>query len=77
VRPGAANDATAVATLAMLLLDDGVAGQKPWTQPIGGARPAEQEAIAVPPAICRWLILRVRTCARSRIRASRGLQLLG
>jgi HEAT repeat protein len=34
----------------MLVLDDGVAGKKPWTQP-GGARPPEQQAIAKPPAL--------------------------
>src|SRR3954466_8402494 len=51
VRPRAASDAPALPTLAMLLLDDGVAGQKPWTQPLGGARPADEEAIAVPPAV--------------------------
>jgi len=50
-RARVAGDATAIATLAMLFLDDGVAGRKPWTKPIGGARPPEQEAIARPPAL--------------------------
>jgi hypothetical protein len=45
------SDATALATLAMLFLDDGVAGKKPWTQPIGGATPPQQDAIARPPAV--------------------------
>jgi hypothetical protein len=45
------NDASALATLAMLFLDDGVAGKKPWTQPSGGSTPPEQEAIAKPPAL--------------------------
>lgn len=46
----AGNDATTLATLAMLFLDESVAGKKPWTQP-GGARPPEQQAIAKPPAV--------------------------
>jgi hypothetical protein len=45
------NDATALATLAMLFLDAGVAGKKPWTHPSGGATPTEQAAIAKPPAL--------------------------
>jgi HEAT repeat protein len=49
-RARAGNDPTALATLAMLFLDDGVAGKKPWTQP-GGARSPEQQAIARPPAL--------------------------
>jgi hypothetical protein len=43
-------DATAIATLAMLFLDEGVAGKKPWMQP-GGTRPPEQQAVAKPPAL--------------------------
>jgi hypothetical protein len=45
------NDATTLATLAMLFLDQGVAGKLPWTKPSGGATPPEQEAIAKPPAL--------------------------
>lgn len=45
------NDATVLATLAMLFVDDGVAGKKPWTQPSGGSTPPEQEAVAKPPAL--------------------------
>lgn len=45
------NDATALATLAMLFLDQGVAGKQPWTKPSGGATPPEQEAIAKAPAL--------------------------
>jgi hypothetical protein len=45
-------DATALATLAMLFIDDGVAGRKPWTQPSGGGSTSQdQEAIARPPAV--------------------------
>jgi len=44
------NDPTALATLAMLFLDDDVAGKKPWTQP-QGPRVPEQQAIAKPPAL--------------------------
>jgi hypothetical protein len=43
-------DPIALATLAMLFLDDGVAGKKPWTQP-EGARVPDQQAIAKPPAL--------------------------
>jgi hypothetical protein len=50
-RDRAGGDATALATLAMLFLEDGVAGMLPWTKPLGGARPPEQEAIAKPPAL--------------------------
>jgi hypothetical protein len=50
-RPRVGDDATALATLAMLFLDDGVAGKKPWTKPSGGATPPDQEAIAKPPAL--------------------------
>jgi hypothetical protein len=45
------SDPTALATLSMLFLDDSVAGRKPWTQPLGGARPSDQEAIARPPQL--------------------------
>jgi hypothetical protein len=44
------DDAIALATLAMLFLEDGVAGKTPWTKPSGGSTPPEQEAIAKPPA---------------------------
>jgi HEAT repeat protein len=44
------NDATALATLAMLFIDDGVAGRKPWTKPDGSQVP-DQQAIARPPAV--------------------------
>lgn len=44
------NDATAMATLAMLFIDEGVAGKKPWTQPVGPQVP-EQQAIAKPPTL--------------------------
>lgn len=44
------DDATALATLAMLFLDDGVAGKKPWTRPEGPNVP-DQQAIARPPAV--------------------------
>lgn len=50
-RSRAAGDATALATLAMLFIDDGVAGRTPWTRPTGGGRPRDQEAIAKPPAL--------------------------
>lgn len=50
-RPRVGDDATALATLAMLFLDDGVAGKKPWTQPSGGSTPPDQEAIAKPPVL--------------------------
>ena len=43
-------DATALATLAMLFIDDGVAGKKPWTRPDGPQVP-DQQAIARPPAV--------------------------
>ena len=43
-------DPTAIATLAMLFIDDGVAGKLPWTQP-SAARAPDQQAIARPPAI--------------------------
>jgi hypothetical protein len=42
-------DPTALATLAMLFLDDGVAGKKPWTRP--GAQVPDQQAIARPPTV--------------------------
>jgi hypothetical protein len=45
------NDPVALATLAMLFLDEGVSGKKPWTKPEGGARPPDQQAIAKPPAL--------------------------
>jgi hypothetical protein len=48
-RAKAGDDPTTLATLAMLLLDEDVAGKKPWMAP-GGARPPEQQAIARPPA---------------------------
>jgi hypothetical protein len=45
-------DATALATLAMLFLDDRVAGRKPWTQPsTGGSTSQDQEKIARPPVV--------------------------
>lgn len=44
------NDATALATLAMLFIDDGVAGKKPWTR-ADGTVSADQQAIAKPPAV--------------------------
>lgn len=50
VRAKAGSDPTTLAALAMLLLDEGVAGKKPWTAP-GGARSPEQQAIAKPPAL--------------------------
>lgn len=50
-------DATALATLSMLFIDDGVAGRKPWTQPTGGATPPDQEAIARPPALSGDLLV--------------------
>jgi hypothetical protein len=43
-------DPIAIATLAMLFIDDGVAGKHPWTQP-SGARPPDQQAVAKPPAL--------------------------
>jgi hypothetical protein len=49
-RAKASNDATALATLAMLFLDDDVAGKQPWTRPTGPQVP-EQQAIARPPAL--------------------------
>jgi hypothetical protein len=46
------NDPTALATLAMLFLDEGVAGRKPWTQPSSsGSTPPDQQALARPPAL--------------------------
>jgi len=51
IRGRVAGDATALATISMLFLDDGVAGKKPWTQPTGGATPPDQEALARPPAL--------------------------
>lgn len=51
VRARAGGDPTTLATLAMLFLDDGVAGRKPWTRPLGGSVPPDQEAIARPPAL--------------------------
>ena len=46
------NDPTALATLAMLFVDDGVAGHKPWTQPSsGGSTPPAEQALARPPAL--------------------------
>jgi len=51
VRGRVGDDATALATLAMLFLDEAVAGRKPWTKPSGGATPPDQEAIARPPAL--------------------------
>lgn len=50
-RARVASDPTALATLSMLFLDEGVAGKKPWTQPGTGSRPPDQEAIARPPAL--------------------------
>jgi hypothetical protein len=45
-------DAAALATLAMLFIDDGVAGRKPWTQPsASGSTPQDQEKVARPPAV--------------------------
>ncbi|HEY0191069.1 MAG TPA: HEAT repeat domain-containing protein [Kofleriaceae bacterium] len=44
------SDPAAIATLAMLFIDDGVAGRKPWTQPSGN-EPADERAVARPPAI--------------------------
>lgn len=49
-RTRVAKDATALATLAMLFLDDGVAGKKPWTRPDGPQVP-DQQAIAAPPVL--------------------------
>ena len=45
------NNPTALATLSMLFLEEGVAGKKPWTQPTGGAMGPDQEAIAKPPTL--------------------------
>ena len=50
VRAKAGGDPTTLATLAMLLLDEDVAGKQPWTAP-GGAAAPEQQAIAKPPAL--------------------------
>jgi hypothetical protein len=50
VRARAGNDPAALATLAMLFLDEDVAGKKPWTAPVGPQVP-EQQAIARPPAL--------------------------
>lgn len=50
VRAKVGNDATALATLSMLFLDEGVSGRKPWTQPTGPQVP-DQQAIAKPPAL--------------------------
>ena len=49
-RARAGADPSVLATLAMLFLDEGVAGKKPWTQP-DGPTAAEQQAIAKPPAL--------------------------
>src|SRR5215212_4266284 len=49
-RAKAGADPTALATLAMLFLDEGVAGKKPWTAPVGPQVP-DQQAIARPPAL--------------------------
>ncbi len=51
VRARAASDPTTLTTLAMLFLDDGVAGRKPWTRPQGGSVPPEEDAIARPPVL--------------------------
>lgn len=40
-----------LAELAMLFLDDQVAGQKPWTGPGASARAPEEQAAAEPPAV--------------------------
>lgn len=50
-RAKAGNDPVALATLAMLFLDEDVAGKLPWTRPTGSATPPEQQAIAKPPAL--------------------------
>jgi hypothetical protein len=50
VRARTGDDATALATLAMLFLDEDVAGKKPWTAPVGSQAP-DQQAIAKPPAL--------------------------
>lgn len=39
-----------LATLAMLFLDDGVAGRSPWTEP-SDANPVDEQAIAKPPVL--------------------------
>jgi hypothetical protein len=44
------NDATAIATLAMLFIDEGVAGRKPWTK-LEGNVTLDQQAIARPPSV--------------------------
>ena len=50
VRARTGDDPTTLATLAMLLLEDGVAGKKPWTRP-DGPQVQDQQAIARPPAV--------------------------
>jgi hypothetical protein len=49
-RARAGDDPAALAALAMLFLDEDVAGKKPWTGPVGPQVP-EQQAIARPPAL--------------------------
>src|SRR3954463_4899436 len=50
VRARAGDDPTTLATLAMLFLEDGVAGNKPWIRP-DGPQVRDQQAIAGPPAL--------------------------
>jgi hypothetical protein len=71
------NDATALATLAMLFLDDGVAGKKPWTK-LEGERSPDQQAIAKPPALSGdnlvyWRFhIQTADLMRCRVSLSRG-----
>lgn len=70
-------DATALATLAMLFLDDGTAGKKPWTKPDGPQVP-DQQAIARPPALSGdnlvyWRFhIQTADLMRCRVAVSRG-----
>lgn len=50
VRAESGADPTVLATLAMLFLDDGVAGRTPWTAPEPN-NPVPEQAIAKPPAL--------------------------
>lgn len=50
-RKRAGDDPTLLAGLAMLFLDDGAAGQDPWTAPVANDRVPDQQAIAEPPRL--------------------------